>query len=548
MIDRVLKRKNKDFEGEIFIECERENILNEETGFFVHEAYNKLRSNIKFSLSGKGTKTILVTSTNPSEGKSINALNIAVSYAEIGQRVIIVDCDMRKPKQHRLLGLPLSPGLSNILVSDVSPEKAIHQNKVHNIEVICAGDIPPNSTTLLEAEEMKEFIAFLDNKYDIVVFDTPPVNSVIDSCILAQSISEYNAEKYSGEEQAKYKSKKKSVGVVFVVKQDYTKRDQLISAVRQLETADAHIVGFVLNNIKDKNILSGIKYRGYRTYEKYGYTNEHRKTGQSKHAANKVAAIVRGIKGKKMKFKIRYAVIGVLLICVVSAGAAVHNNWDKIKMVYQGITTDSADIASGLEDNERKTNETLEKLSDKQFVTLSNEERKQLASGALTREDAIRLIKGLPLKSEDEEKSDENNQSSNRQNGNGRNQQSNETTSEPEPEFTPQDEVIADIYLLRAEYLNEIDALIVEGKKEYVALEKENKGFSAKMDLIQSITDRGNELEANCDSRMNELLVRLESELKQSGGDTGVIKEIQALYKNEKELKKAQLVNTYYPK
>lgn len=548
MMNRLLKRKDKEFENGIFIEYERENILNEETGFFVHEAYNKLRSNIKFSLSGKGTKTILVTSTNPSEGKSINALNVAVSFSEIGQKVIIIDCDMRKPKQHRLLGLPLSPGMSNILVSDEKPEKAIHHDKTHNIDIICAGDIPPNSTTLLEADEMKEFIAFLDSKYDIVVFDTPPVNSVIDSCILAQSISEYNAEKHSGDEQAKQKSGKKSVGVVFVVKQDYTKRDQLISAVRQLEAADAHIVGFVLNNIKDKNILAGVKYRKYRTYEKYGYTNEHRKTGQSRHAADRVAAIFRGKKERKMKFKIRYAVIGFLLVCAVSAGAAVHNNWDKIKMVYQGITTDSAEIARGLEENERKTNETLEKLSDKQFVTLSNEERKQLASGALTRENAIRLIKGLPLKeeAEDDEAGGSRSQSGNRQTGSGRNQQTEEP--EQEPEFTAQDEIIADIYLLRAEYLNEIDVLIADGKAEYIALEKENKGFSAKMDLIQSITDRGNELEANCDGRMNELLSRLESELKQNGGDTGVVKEIKDLYSSEKELKKAQLVNSYYPK
>lgn len=544
MIREILKRKNKEFENEIFIECERENILNEETGFFVHEAYNKLRSNIKFSLSGKGTKIILVTSTNPSEGKSINALNIAVSYAEIGQKVIIIDCDMRKPKQHRLLDLPLSPGLSNILVSDAEPEKIIRHDEKLNIDIITAGEIPPNSTTLLEADEMTELLSFL-TKYDIVVFDTPPVNSVIDSCILAQTISEFYEDKVEKDE-TKQKKSKKPVGVVFVVKQDYTKREQLISAVRQLEAADANIVGFVLNNIKDKNILASVKYRKYRSYEKYGYTNENSKTRRSSRQENVAAAVIRRIKNKKMKFKVRYAVVGVILICMISAGAAVHNNWDKIKMVYQGVTTDSADIASGLEENERKTGETLQKLSDKQFFALSNENRKQLASGTLSREDAIRLIKGLPLKTEETDNTD--NTSSNRQTGSGKNQTDNEPEPQPEPEFTQQDEIIADIYLLQAEYLNEIDALITDGKKEYIAVNKENKGFSAKMDLIQSVTDRGNALEANCDARMDELLQRLEAELKQNGGDTGVIKEIQSLYKNEKELKKAQLVNMYYPK
>lgn len=536
MLKELLKRKqSKDIEQEILIENEQKNIISEETGFYVHESYNKLRSNIKFSLSGKGTRIIIVTSTNPSEGKSINALNVAISYAEIGQKVVIIDCDMRKPKQHRLLDVPLSPGLSNILVSDIEPQKAIKHDEKHDIDIIAAGDIPPNSTALLESEELNGFIGFLDGKYDIVIFDTPPVNTVIDSCILVQSISEYFNEHTETEKQ---KNSKKSVGVVFVVKQDKTKREQIIGAIRQLEAADAYIVGFILNNIVDKNIIPGLvssyRYGGYGKY-KYGYGYGQRR--------KKTESVLQSEKPKKkFKLKIRHIAIAILLVFAVTAGAVVRSNWGTIQMVYNGVTKDSGEIERGLAENDQKTTEILQSMTDKQFFALSDEDRKRLANGELSVEDAILLIKGIPI----EQQNDETN------GGKGNQNKNNGDNISEEPiegvEYTAQDEIIAEIYLLRAEYLNEIDKLIDTGRREYYEMKKTGQGFSSTLDLAESLANRGNALEVSCDDRMDKLLIRLETQLKKNGGNTGLIKEIKDLYASEKELKKAQLVNTYYPK
>lgn len=523
----IKKLKSNDFENQLFIEYERENILNEDTDSAIHEAYNVLRSNISFSLSGKGTKIILVTSTNPSEGKSINALNVAISYAEIGKKVILIDCDMRKPKQHRLLDLKLSPGLSNVLVGEAEIEKTIHKDKEHNIEVMCAGDIPPNSTQLLEADAMDDLLNYIRKNYDIAVFDTPPVNPVIDSCILAKRIAEN--EEMPGDSPEQTKRKTKPVGVVFVVKQDYTKREHLISSVKQLEKANVAIVGFILNNITYKGLTVNIGK--YKSYAKYGYSAKAEKNNEKSSILNKAAAVMEKI---KMKFKIRYAVFAVLAALLIAGGTVVHSHWSMIKMVYNGLSVDASQIEQQIDENETKTNEVLSKITDKQFHTLSAENRKQLANGQLTKDNAIKLIKGVPL----EEQTD---------NNDDKNSQSGDELAE-QIEFTAQDDIIAEIYLLRAEYLNEIDKLIESGKQKIKSIPQAERSFSKQLDLANEIANEGNELEKSCDARMDELLDRLETELKNNNGDTGVIKEIKELYKNEKELKKAQLVSTYYPR
>lgn len=245
----------KENNNSVLIAQEQTNIINEKTDFYIHEAYNTLRSNITFSFGGKGCKIVAVTSTNPGEGKSITSLNTAISFAEANKRVLIIDADMRRPKLHRLLDTKAAPGFSNILVNDCDVKDVIR--KYGNIDAICAGEIPPNSTTLLESDGVETFFDSIRDEYDYIIIDTPPVNSVVDSCLLA-----------------KYTS-----GIVFVIKQNCAKKEQIVSAVSQLEFAGGKIIGFVLNDIIDKNLISvgkyrKLKYNRYKKYKSYSYTND----------------------------------------------------------------------------------------------------------------------------------------------------------------------------------------------------------------------------------------------------------------------------------
>lgn len=225
---------------------EREYILNENSDFYVREAYNALRSNVTFSLTGNECKVIAVTSTNQHEGKSINALNLAIEFADINKKVLLVDFDLRKPKVHRLLATRSTPGVSNFLIGEYDMASAIRRMDAYNIDVMTSGDIPPNSTILLESERLEEFFAYVKAHYDYVILDTPPVNVVIDACIIAKYVS----------------------GVVFVIRQGATKKEHVTEAVRQLEFSQGKVLGFVLNDIVDKDLL-GLRYT-YR-YQKYKY-------------------------------------------------------------------------------------------------------------------------------------------------------------------------------------------------------------------------------------------------------------------------------------
>ena len=275
-----MKLWRKKTDSNMLVVQEREHILSQKTDFFIRESYNTLRSNVTFSLTGKGCKTVAVTSTNPGEGKSITALNLAIAYAEINKRVLLIDCDLRKPKIHRLLEIIPSPGLSNILINQNAPEQTIQKIDQFNIDVITSGDIPPNSTQLLESEQLEELLDYANDKYDYVILDTPPINVVIDACILA-----------------KYTS-----GIIYIIKQDFAKKDSIINAVKQLEFSQGRIIGFVLNDIVDKGLLNfaynskygkGRYYKNRYKYYKYEYRSRNNAT-ENADQTNDNSAIKKG--------------------------------------------------------------------------------------------------------------------------------------------------------------------------------------------------------------------------------------------------------------
>ncbi len=229
---------------------ERKFILGDNTSFIVDEAYNTLRSNIVFSLPGKGCRVIEVTSCGMSDGKSINTLNTAITFAETNAKVLLIDCDLRRPNINRLLARKASPGLTNVLVNACTLDEAIVRIDDYNLDVIFAGYLPPNPSELLTSDAFAELMATLKEKYDYIFIDTPPVAAVIDAAIISKHTS----------------------GAVIVVRPGSTKKEELINVVSQLEFADAKIVGFIMNGVDSEH--GGYSYRGKYNYN-YTYAYVH---------------------------------------------------------------------------------------------------------------------------------------------------------------------------------------------------------------------------------------------------------------------------------
>jgi len=237
----------------IQIREERRNLLTPKSDFFIREAYKTLRTNVSFSLTGdEKSKIIVVTSSQQSEGKSITATNLAISYAQTDRKVVLIDCDLRRPKLARLLQLNNPIGLSNILMTPDLRDSAIIDTGLPNLDVILSGDIPPNPSELLSSPRMQRLLTSLRKQYDYIILDTPPINMVIDAVVLAPN----------------------SDGVLFVVRAGLAERGAIIHAVEQLEYAKAKILGFVLNGMelaKTNYGYSKNRYRRYGRYGRYGY-------------------------------------------------------------------------------------------------------------------------------------------------------------------------------------------------------------------------------------------------------------------------------------
>ena len=231
---------------------ERRFILSQKSSFFIREAYKTLRSNTMFALADQdGSKAVLLTSSLQGEGKSITALNLAISFAEAENRVILIDCDLRRPKIARLLDKSSPVGLSNLLLAPSRLEEAITPSGVDRLDVILSGDIPPNPSERLGSARMTALLEQLRRRYDYIILDTPPVNMVTDAAVLAP----------------------RSSGVLFVVRAGRSERGQVLQAVEQLRYAQAKMLGFVLDDISAGGGRYGYgkyKYKKYGRYGRYG--------------------------------------------------------------------------------------------------------------------------------------------------------------------------------------------------------------------------------------------------------------------------------------
>jgi succinoglycan biosynthesis transport protein ExoP len=207
------------------------------------EIYKILRTNLKYSHISPSHYSLLVTSAVAEEGKTTTLLNLAVVSAAAGSKVVVVDADLRKPIIHSIFNIDNSIGITTFLIGEVTDiDRLIVRTSVENLSVVPCGPISPNPSELLDSEEMRTFVRLLKERFDLVLFDSPPISMVTDAAIMASYAD----------------------GVILVVQSGKVDRGINVQAKHNLEKVKAKVLGVVLNNIKRKK--SSYYYNYY-----YGY-------------------------------------------------------------------------------------------------------------------------------------------------------------------------------------------------------------------------------------------------------------------------------------
>lgn len=202
-------------------------IVEKEPKSIAAESYRTLRSNIQYSSFDKEYKVIVVTSSEPGEGKTTTAGNLALSMAQGDKRVILIDCDLRKPSLHKEFRISNLVGLSDVIVGKADLIKAIHKHN-NNLVVLTSGKIPPNPSEMLSSKTMGQLLETLRESFDYIILDTPPVQAVTDSQILST----------------------KADGTILVVRAEKTKKDSVENTLNLLKKVNANIIGTVLNGVE----------------------------------------------------------------------------------------------------------------------------------------------------------------------------------------------------------------------------------------------------------------------------------------------------------
>ena len=218
----LFKKKNKEQTDRIGI------VVSDNPTSIVSEQFRTIRTNIQFSMIDKDLKTISVTSAAPSSGKTTVASNLAGAFAASDLKVLLVDTDMRKPTVHKVFHVQNPPGLTNLLTDrTLVIEDAVRHSYVNHLDYITCVGIPPNPSELLNSKRMSELIKQMEDQYDLVIFDNPPLLAVTDAQIMATKVD----------------------GTIVVVPQGEVKKAELDQAAELLEKVNANVLGSVLNKV-----------------------------------------------------------------------------------------------------------------------------------------------------------------------------------------------------------------------------------------------------------------------------------------------------------
>lgn len=243
--DNNKKKKNNNEDKHI-------KLTDKDVPFAVVESYKSIRTNITFALSPFEKKVFIVSSMNPGEGKSTTSSNIAIALAQGGNKVLLIDGDLRKSTQHKIFGLKNKKGLSTAISHMADLDECINKNVMKDLDVMTAGPIPPNPSELLASDSMTKILETLGERYTTIIIDTPPVNVVTDSMELAKNVS----------------------GIIMVVRYGSTTTDDVEAAMKKVEFSQMNMLGFILNSVKPKRhgkYYSKYKYKYYKYDKGYGY-------------------------------------------------------------------------------------------------------------------------------------------------------------------------------------------------------------------------------------------------------------------------------------
>ena len=247
MINKRRNERRKLAENNGFSKSDPKKILCQNSPFAVKEAYNAIRTNLLFTQQGEKCPIFVVTSPTANNGKTINSINLAVSFAQMGKRTLLIDADMRNPTIHRMFSISVKNGLSEILAG-LTDNISVSKTDVENLSVLTAGKIPPNPAELLSSARMDKLLEFVKEHYDCVFIDTPPINLVTDSTIFAQKVT----------------------GYIVIVKTDTTNTHDVKTTVTNIEQIDGNILGFILNDVNSE------KKKYYSYYRKYNYNYKYK--------------------------------------------------------------------------------------------------------------------------------------------------------------------------------------------------------------------------------------------------------------------------------
>ena len=253
MINKRRNERRKLAENNGFSKSDPKKILCQNSPFAVKEAYNAIRTNLLFTQQGEKCPIFVVTSPTANNGKTINSINLAVSFAQMGKRTLLIDADMRNPTIHRMFSISVKNGLSEILAG-LTDNISVSKTDVENLSVLTAGKIPPNPAELLSSARMDKLLEFVKEHYDCVFIDTPPINLVTDSTIFAQKVT----------------------GYIVIVKTDTTNTHNVKTTVTNIEQIDGNILGFILNNVNSEKKKYYSYYRKYNYNYSYNYNYKYR--------------------------------------------------------------------------------------------------------------------------------------------------------------------------------------------------------------------------------------------------------------------------------
>lgn len=198
----------------------------------IAEQFRTIRTNIQFSMVDSDLKTILITSAGPGAGKSTVSANLAVTFAMQGKRVLIVDADMRKPTVHKTFRLPNNDGLTTLLTEkDVQIGDIAHRMPTEGLFVITSGVIPPNPSELLASKKMSQLMKELEEVFDLIIFDMPPIIAVTDAQVMASKVD----------------------GTIFVINKGGADKEMVKKSKELLDMVNANVIGAIFNRVELSN-------------------------------------------------------------------------------------------------------------------------------------------------------------------------------------------------------------------------------------------------------------------------------------------------------